>query len=237
MPDCYHGSVLKEQKRGDALLGYLKKSRERFLEHRASSQSVGQGNRRREDTRATMDTMGQFWSEPKYARFIDAEMVRYIFACAAQEVLNGNMSVAHHLTLLGNFLTTWIKIGKTTFLEAMRGNMPPEESPEMQTMEEFTMLMRKTETDQKVVLYLCKQIPCSCLNEDKKNAKQLPKTGRCSYCSSQDDKLELKKCSHCKSAQYCSKECQVADWKTRHKEDCEFLKQRREYERHKKQCN
>ena len=38
----------------------------------------------------------------------------------------------------------------------------------------------------------------------------------CFYCES---KLKLKNCNKCKIALYCSKECQIADWKN-HKKDC-----------------
>jgi hypothetical protein len=79
-----------------------------------------------------------------------------------------------------------------------------------------------------LVLFLSKQIPCSCLDESKENAKQAPKTGRCRHCNSEDLKLELKKCSQCKSVQYCSEECQVADWRAEHKKECKGLKQARE---------
>jgi hypothetical protein len=85
------------------------------------------------------------------------------------------------------------------------------ESLNQQTMLEFQTSMMKIQTDRGLVLFLSKQIPCSCLDEDEKNAKQAPKTGLCSYCDSEGLTLELKKCSRCKSAQYCSKECQVAD--------------------------
>jgi hypothetical protein len=72
-----------------------------------------------------------------------------------------------------------------------------------------------------LVLFLSKQIPCSCLDEAKMNAKQAPKTGRCRYCNSEKLKFELKKCSQCQLVQYCSKKCQLADWRAGHKKECE----------------
>jgi hypothetical protein len=57
-----------------------------------------------------------------------------------------------------------------------------EESPNIQTMVDFQASLAKIGTDRGLVLFLVKQIPCSCLDEEKKNAKQAPKTGRCNYC-------------------------------------------------------
>jgi hypothetical protein len=78
-------------------------------------------------------------------------------------------------------------------------------------------------------LFLSKQIPCSCLDEDKAKAKETPKTGRCSYCNSEDrPKTDLKRCSQCKAVHYCSKDCQVKDWKAGHKKDCALCKSENE---------
>ena len=94
----------------------------------------------------------------------------------------------------------------------------------MQTMIDFQASLLKMRSDHGLILFLAKQIPCSCLDgleEDMKNARQAPIPGRCWYCNSEDLRVELKKCSQCKMSQYCSKECQVADWKRGHKKECE----------------
>ena len=43
----------------------------------------------------------------------------------------------------------------------------------------------------------------------------------CRHCSATGVKLRL--CLECKAVSYCSKECQVADWKSRHKRECKGL--------------
>lgn len=44
---------------------------------------------------------------------------------------------------------------------------------------------------------------------------------RCHYCCKEaNQKVALKNCAKCKSAWYCSKECQVSHWKAGHKSDC-----------------
>ena len=36
---------------------------------------------------------------------------------------------------------------------------------------------------------------------------------------------KIKKCKACKLVEYCSRECQVKDWKNGHKKDCKILRQ------------
>ncbi|KAH7924245.1 hypothetical protein BV22DRAFT_1035302 [Leucogyrophana mollusca] len=43
--------------------------------------------------------------------------------------------------------------------------------------------------------------------------------GRCSYCNKDVGRDKVKTCSRCRLVRYCSKECQVASWKT-HKSRC-----------------
>ncbi|KAJ8469814.1 hypothetical protein ONZ51_g8750 [Trametes cubensis] len=43
--------------------------------------------------------------------------------------------------------------------------------------------------------------------------------GKCSYCG-KDGGGSLKGCSRCKAARYCNRECQLADFKARHKREC-----------------
>eukprot|EP00026_Physarum_polycephalum_P012366 Phypoly_transcript_12665.p1 GENE.Phypoly_transcript_12665~~Phypoly_transcript_12665.p1 ORF type:complete len:280 (+),score=53.97 Phypoly_transcript_12665:265-1104(+) len=48
---------------------------------------------------------------------------------------------------------------------------------------------------------------------------------KCSNVPCKINSLKLQKCAGCKSVAYCSKECQVADWKAGHKQSCaEFQK-------------
>eukprot|EP00984_Skeletonema_dohrnii_P003466 scaffold1170_cov139-Skeletonema_dohrnii-CCMP3373.AAC.8 len=74
----------------------------------------------------------------------------------------------------------------------------------------------------RVISYLKKRIPCSCLNVLYDRVKHLPKKGLCGnfHCSS--NKVELSKmwsCEGCLREHYCSVECQAADW-SRHRETC-----------------
>ncbi len=72
--------------------------------------------------------------------------------------------------------------------------------------------------------YYRKRIPCSCLDEKYEEVKSVKKIGWCcnKTCSLPGRKVERSKmlcCARCGEANYCSKECQKADWKS-HKKVC-----------------
>jgi hypothetical protein len=116
----------------------------------------------------------------------------------------------------------WFKLGSDIFFGGLQHVSL--ESPNIQVMLDFQASVRKIGCDHGLVMFLSKQIPCSCLEEDKNNAKQAPKKRGCNYCYSEDLKMELKKCSQCEAVKYCSKECQVADWRAGHKKECNGFK-------------
>jgi hypothetical protein len=235
---CTHGSTLQleehaiqGQEQVDAVQGCIERFAKMQLKLRTKNRSSGAelGDHKREFGVNIMKIFEQFWCEPKHARLIDAKLVRFCFAYATETILKGDMEetvrkrdieLSRRLTILGIYLATWFKLGKDTFLGALRGL--PLESSNQQMMLDFEASIGKLGTDRGMVLFLSKQIPCSCLDESEKNAKQAAKTRRCTYCSSEGLKMELKKCSQCKSVQYCSKECQVADWRAGHKKECDM---------------
>jgi hypothetical protein len=217
---CIHGSPKLDQKRKAAFEEYYERMHKTEVDLQTKHESSGTHLRdhQQEQINSSFDFIKQFWSEPNHACLIDAEMVRSCFAFATVQALEGNMAFSRRFSMLGTFLTAWFKLGQDSFLEELRGVNP--ESPNIQTMLEFQASLTKINTDRGLVISLAKQIPCSCLDEDKKYAKQAPKIGRCSYCRIENLKMELKKCSQCKMVEYCSKECQVADWRAEHKKDC-----------------
>ena len=81
--------------------------------------------------------------------------------------------------------------------------------------------------DHTLVSFYRKHIPCSCLDEKYKDVKSIKKLGRCynPNCSLPGGRVEKSKmlcCTRCGDVNYCSVECQKADWK-RHKENCDNI--------------
>ena len=70
-----------------------------------------------------------------------------------------------------------------------------------------------------LVKFFRKRTPCSCLDEMYAEVKSQPKTGICHHCTRRFERRALKDCTGCRKVQYCSEQCQKADW-SRHKEDC-----------------
>ena len=66
-----------------------------------------------------------------------------------------------------------------------------------------------------------KRISCKCLKRMHLDArKTIPKMGRCYYCNVEKQRASLFVCSECMVSQYCSRECQVANW-PRHEFYCD----------------
>eukprot|EP00985_Skeletonema_marinoi_P000619 scaffold224_cov108-Skeletonema_marinoi.AAC.17 len=79
--------------------------------------------------------------------------------------------------------------------------------------------------DHTLVQYFRKRIPCACLQEKYTEVKSIKKMGWCynTKCSLPGRKVQRSKmlyCTRCCDANYCSIECQKADWK-RHRSDCD----------------
>ena len=84
--------------------------------------------------------------------------------------------------------------------------------------------LRKAD-DHTLVSFYRKRIPCSCLDEKYKEVKSVKKMGLCynSTCSHPEQKVQRSKmfyCTRCGDANYCSVECQRADWKI-HRQFCD----------------
>jgi hypothetical protein len=157
LEDYRHGSPVIEQDRIDAVRGHIERLGERYLELRAKYQIVGthlMGDHRLEvTTQAKIETLEHFWSEPEHARFIDAKTVRFYIAYATTEALRGNMELSRRLALLGIYLDTFLGV-----LQSM-----PLEGPNIQAMLNFRTSVEKIASERGLVMFLSKQIPCSCL--------------------------------------------------------------------------
>ncbi|KAJ7181406.1 hypothetical protein C8R43DRAFT_1116782 [Mycena crocata] len=65
------------------------------------------------------------------------------------------------------------------------------------------------------------------INDEIENESPTDRTQKCKACRKEDPdptKITLLRCSRCFGVSYCSKECQVADWKQFHKGECSIYK-------------
>ena len=66
-----------------------------------------------------------------------------------------------------------------------------------------------------------KRITCECLKKMHLEArKKEPKMGMCHHCREEMERVSLFACGRCMVGQYCSRECQVAQWPA-HKQICD----------------
>lgn len=69
-----------------------------------------------------------------------------------------------------------------------------------------------------------KRVSCKCLKRLHLDARKfLPKSGQCFHCEKKVERVSLSVCSRCMVMQYCSRECQVANWPD-HKGPCLSLR-------------
>ena len=74
------------------------------------------------------------------------------------------------------------------------------------------------------VKFVTKRLPCACLKKLHCAArKKVAKVGACFGCGKKFHRSQLHVCTGCMLAQYCSKECQRADW-SYHKQGCGYPK-------------
>ena len=168
---------------------------------------------------AEMRVMFDFWSAPARAVLIQPDSYRMAFSCAVDAAIDGEFDIARVYMRNGAFLRQWVQSGQEQFMADWADEEALEGSHGRQA--EMRKCLWKTRTDRGLVLYLAKQCPCTCLKHygvEQKACAQV-KTGKCWGCGVQKPATELKRCLQCKKAEYCSKDCQRADWKG-HKKVC-----------------
>ena len=73
-----------------------------------------------------------------------------------------------------------------------------------------------------IIKFYSKRASCTCLKSIHQEARRtIPKMGRCRHCNQEKERVSLSVCSRCMIIQYCSRECQVANW-PKHERDCDL---------------
>ena len=87
-------------------------------------------------------------------------------------------------------------------------------------------LHHKSMSEKILIKEVNKVIPCACLDDLGRRAKAMNRDLCCAKClkSESEKGSTLMKCSRCRTVKYCSRDCQVADWKV-HKRACSRIVQ------------
>jgi len=166
---------------------------------------------------AELDIFFQYWSRPEMAATITHDSYKVAFSCAVDATLDSNFAMARCFLRTGFCLRMWAKHGGAVMLSAMRAHDP--DTAAGQAVEFLMRCMHQTKTDRGTVLYLAGEIPCNCLSAMSAKFEAEPSTRKCGACEVQKTSQQMMKCSGCHVVAYCSRECQLADWKA-HKPVC-----------------
>jgi hypothetical protein len=149
------------------------------------------------------DLMLAFWE--KHSNLVDNSTVAVAFAMTADWVLKHDYKMAR------------IAARTVILMDSIRAAGQDSES-----MRKCAQEAKKLVSDRGLICLLKKKIPCPCLNEASREAREnLPKTGHCGApgCGMILPKTELMKCSGCQVSEYCSRDCQKSHWEE-HKKLC-----------------
>ena len=93
---------------------------------------------------------------------------------------------------------------------------------------------RDLRSSRDVLKFYRKRLSCSCLKHKHLLArKTTPKMGACYNCGQTKNRAMLSVCSKCRISQYCSRDCQIADW-PEHKEHCDIMCEAHAHQRSRK---
>ena len=152
-------------------------------------------------------------TEEKYAEVYASKLdivISLLLGNGTQMILEGDNSQAQLYAFLASYF-------EQVFLECLHQTKTTVNStspPELYGADDHTL-----------VSYYRKRIPCSCLDEKYKEVKSVKKMGLCRNpnCSLPDhgrvERSKMFSCARCGNVNYCSVECQRADW-IRHREGC-----------------
>ena len=144
------------------------------------------------------------------------KVVSMLLAGGAQSILDERNDIAQRYAMLACYFEEFMKVR----FRKTRDCIKPAKIIELENADDHTL-----------VSFYRKRISCSCLDKKYKEVKSVKKMGFCynSNCS-QGRKVERSKmfcCTQCGVANYCSVECQKADWR-RHEQFCGMAEEAKE---------
>ena len=168
---------------------------------------------------ATKTKYTEVWNDSDMVQWSASRLVMHV----ANLILEGNYSIAARFSMCSSFFEQWAAV------------LYQNESQASCVWDKFVDYLcdwgKMSELylgdEHTIVSFFRKRIPCKCLDDKYKKVKFIKKIGFCNSptCSLPERKTLRSKmlyCTQCRKANYCSRECQVANWPT-HKEYCALI--------------
>ena len=144
------------------------------------------------------------------------EIAKHAFACSAKRIIDGGdeeFSDGHNGIILG------------LYCHDIAGKAPHSDAFTHANERFNVYLHRLDKTLRGATRVLAKHLPCRCMKDRKPLSGPIGrKIKRCDACRIFKLNTALKDCSACKMVCYCSKECQISDWKDNHKHHCKLMR-------------
>ena len=137
-------------------------------------------------------------------------VISMLLTSGTQNILEGDKDIARLHAMLARYFEEWIAI----IVLKTQVTLNVSKIVELESADDHTL-----------VSFYRKRIPCTCLDDKYKEVKSMKKMGCCfnPSCHQPGGRAERSKmfsCTRCDVANYCSVECQKADWKE-HRVQCD----------------
>ncbi len=162
---------------------------------------------------ATKTKFAEVWNDPDNLNWIASRFI----SRGTDTILEGNYSVAGRSAMLASFFEQWAAV--VLYQNETQASCDWDNFVALCDWSKIFELWQGDEHT--LVSFYRKRIPCKCLDKRYEEVKSIKKIGFCQNdsCFKKTIRCEMLSCTQCRKANYCSRECQVANWPT-HKQFC-----------------